>query len=456
MRHTDDHLYASASSASTCDPRGLVCSTCSSAAVLHVEAALESMLSYFGDPLAALDRAVEEDPAWLPPRVLKAAVLLTLAEFEPAEQAREILRDAFSAAATEREKAHLAAVQAAADGDWDLACQRWEALLAEYPRDVAALLFAHLFDFYRGDALNLKRRPQRVLPMWSAELPLYGYVLGMQAFGLEEAGHYSQAEDVGRAALAQNPRDPWAVHAVTHVYEMQGRHDEGSRWLASREPDWAPDNGFAFHNWFHAALFQLERLDTEGALDTYDEHLAPPVDMALQRVDATAILWRLKLLGADVTDRFEALSTTWNTQQPESGFYAFNDVHALLAHLGAQADVRGAECTRLLKAMQDGASSGPSNRRMAQCVGLPVAQALVHYAQERWDDAAEGLLAVRDGAHRFGGSHAQRDILTLTLLDSATRAGRKGLAAHLLNERCPDKSLTPLTLHWRERISARM
>jgi tetratricopeptide (TPR) repeat protein len=459
MHHVADHQDAPASSASAFatlrDPRGLACSTRSSAAVQQVEAALESMLSYFGDPLAALDRAIEEDPAWPHPRVLKAAVLLTLAEFGPAEQAREILRSTPEAPATGRERAHRAAAQAAADGDWDLACRRWEVLLAEHPRDIAALLFAHLFDFYRGDALNLKRRPQRVLPAWSPELPLYGYVLGMQAFGLEEAGHYAQAEDAGQAALAHNPRDPWAVHAVTHVYEMQGRHDQGTGWLASREADWAPDNGFAFHNWFHAALFQLERLDTQGALATYDAHLAPPADMALQRVDATAILWRLKLLGADVADRFEALRRTWSTQPPDSGFYAFNDVHALLAHLGARTEVHGAECKRLLQALQDGPSSGPSNRTMAQSVGLPLAQALMHYAQGRWDDAADGLMAVRDGAHRFGGSHAQRDILTLTLLDAATRAGRTKLAAHVLNERCPDKAATPLTSHWRERIGER-
>ena len=37
------------------DPRGLACSTSSPQAVDHVESALEAMLSYFGDPLAALD-----------------------------------------------------------------------------------------------------------------------------------------------------------------------------------------------------------------------------------------------------------------------------------------------------------------------------------------------------------------------------------------------------------------
>ena len=34
-----------------------------------------------------------------------------------------------------------------------------------------------------------------------------------------------------------NPRDPWAIHAVTHVFEMQGRHRAGAAWLQGRLQD---------------------------------------------------------------------------------------------------------------------------------------------------------------------------------------------------------------------------
>ena len=437
------------------DPRGLAVSTRSSAAVGHVEAALESMLSYFGDPLQALDAAAAEDPGWAYPRVLKASLLLTLAEHLPAAEARGLLDGAEVdlACANERERMHAAAARAAANGDWDLACERWEAILVRWPRDVAALLFAHLFDFYRGDALNLRRRPQRVLPQWSPTLPLYGYVLGMHAFGLEESGHYQEAEDAGRAALEVNRRDPWAVHAVTHVFEMQGRHQDGARWLASRRDDWAVDNGFAFHNWFHAALFQLEALDTDAARATYDAHLAPATEMALQRVDGTAILWRLQLLGADVTGRFAALARTWPVESPDAGFYAFNDVHAVIAHVGA-GDIRGLEDAgaALVRALENPDAAGPTQRRMAAEIGLPLVRAFLAYARGQWRTAADGLLKVRDHAHRFGGSHAQRDMLTLTLLDAAARAGDAALAHHVLNERRPAKASTPLTACWEQRI----
>jgi tetratricopeptide (TPR) repeat protein len=438
------------------DARGMPCSTANRAAIDRLEPALEAMLSYFGDPLALLDAAIEADPAWAHPHVLKASLLLTLAEHGPALQAREILASLPAGPANEREQAHAAAAHAAAQGQWEAACDAWEAILVRWPRDIAALLFAHLFDFYRGDALNLKRRPQRVLPRWSADLPFYGYVLGMLAFGLEESGHYAEAEEAGRAALAINPRDPWAVHAVTHVFEMQGRHAEGARWLESRRADWAVDNGFAFHNWFHAALFQLEAMDTAGALDTFDAQLAPATDMALQRVDGTAMLWRLKLLGADVAPRFDALRRFWETQQPAAGFYAFNDVHALMALIGSGggAELREARASVEAALAQAARGGEGSNRRMSADVGVPVAQALLAHAEERWSDAASLLLQVRDRAHGFGGSHAQRDVLTMTLLDAAVRSGHRELARHLLGERLPHKAATPLTAWWEQRIGA--
>lgn len=433
------------------DPRGCPTGTASGVAVAQMEQALESMLSYFGDPLAALERAQEADPQWAHVHTVRAGLLLTAGEFEAAQHARGELAAAarLAAGANDREKAHIAAAQAAADGDWDRACELWEAILVQSPRDIAALLFAHLFDFYRGDALNLKRRPLRVLPRWNPELPFYGYVLGMAAFGLEEAGHYAEAEDTGRAAVALNPRDPWAIHAVTHVFEMQGRHRAGVAWLRGRQQDWSVDNGFAFHNWFHAALFHLEEMDTPAALDVYDTHLAGVADLALQRVDRTAILWRLKLLGVDVASRFDALRRTWSTDAPAAGFYAFNDLHALIACIGAGTDPPDA----LMEAMTRASSGAGSNARMTRRAGLPLARAFDDYRRGRWSEATEGLLRARDTSHVFGGSHAQRDVITLTLMDAAVRAGQRELAGHILAERHLAKQHTPLTAFWQGRVA---
>jgi hypothetical protein len=42
---------------------------------------------------------------------------------------------------------------------------------------------------------------------------------------------------------------------------------------------------------------------------------------------------------------------------------------------------------------------------------------------------------VRAHSQRFGGSHAQRDILQLTATEAALRAGRRSLARALIGER---------------------
>jgi len=45
------------------------------------------------------------------------------------------------------------------------------------------------------------------------------------------------------------------------------------------------------------------------------------------------------------------------------------------------------------------------------------------------------LRPIRSYAHRFGGSHAQRDAINLTLIEAAARSGRDRLAQTLRNER---------------------
>ncbi|HET9025497.1 MAG TPA: tetratricopeptide repeat protein, partial [Burkholderiaceae bacterium] len=59
--------------------------------------------------------------------------------------------------------------------------------------------------------------------------------------------------------------------------------------------------------------------------------------------------------------------------------------------------------------------------------------------------------ATRDRANRFGGSHAQRDLLSLTLIEAARRAGAPALARHILAER---QTLKPTA--WSERLARRL
>jgi hypothetical protein len=68
--------------------------------------------------------------------------------------------------------------------------------------------------------------------------------------------------------------------------------------------------------------------------------------------------------------------------------------------------------------------------------------------------SAIALLApLRDTAHRFGGSHAQRDLIDLTLLAACTLpGGHRALGRALLNERLLARGETPQVDHWRRTL----
>ena len=168
---------------------------------------------------------------------MKAGFLLSLTEPSLVGEARRCSPGAFLGRRQRhaRECAHRAALDRLARGDWAGAGDMWGEILREHPRDALALQWAHLFDFYRGDAVQLAERVAPLLVDWPEDDPLHPYVLALHAFGLEESARYAEAEAVGRRALAADPRVPWAIHAVAHVMEMQGRHDgRCSAWMAER------------------------------------------------------------------------------------------------------------------------------------------------------------------------------------------------------------------------------
>jgi len=416
--------------------------TCSDPAQLDgYERALRSYQNYVGDPIAAIDAVLSEHDDFVLGHIFRAAVLMTAGERRVVSDADRSIRSAESRAgsANDREKGLVRATRLLVDGDWHAACAAYDGVLAEYPRDVFALQTAHLFDFYRGDALNLRNRVARVLPHWDAGVPAYSYLLGMHAFGLEECNQYADAETAGRRALELEPRDGWAVHAVTHVMEMTGRIDDGIAWLEGRRNDWAPNNGFAFHNFWHLALYRLDRGEYETVLALYDSSIyAKPLDICVVLVDATSLLWRLNLEGVSLGERPAVLAEVWRTRsQEERGYYAFNDVHATMAFCLANERDRARDLIKHLEHIA--ADIRGSNGEMTRNVGLPLAKAMLAFADGDYARAIELGLPVRDRAHTFGGSHAQRDVITLTLIEAALRSNRRSLARHLVSERTTQK-----------------
>ena len=287
------------------DHRGICVTGASGPAVDRFERSLSMLLCGHGGAEAACEAALADSPTFAMAHALHAYLHLSSSEAAGAERAAKILPRLRATARTGRERAHAAAIAAYAAGEFEAASERLDDILIEYPRDILALHQGHQLDFYRGDARNLRDRVARVRHAWSPSLPGHHGVLAMHAFGLEECGEYTQAEDAGREALAIEPYDGWAHHAVAHVMEMQGRRGEGVAWMRQRESWWAPDNALAVHNWWHLALLLLDSDRPQEALDLYDARIGNgrignarigngrPGPAALDLVDASALLWPL-------------------------------------------------------------------------------------------------------------------------------------------------------------------
>jgi tetratricopeptide (TPR) repeat protein len=424
------------------DSRGIAVSTNSRKSLERYEHAVELLHSYFNDPLAVIDEAITEDPEFVMGHCFRAGLLTTTTDkaVEPMLRESVLAGEALSSKANDRERRHIGAARAWLDGDFSRAVELYGSIVIDYPRDSLAIQLAHLGDFYLGQSSQLRDRIARTLSDWDESVPGYGYVLGMHAFGLEEMGDYGRAEQRGRHALELNRRDPWAVHAVAHVLEMQGRLDDGVNWMTSRTDDWAPDNGFAFHNWWHLALYHLDLGQHDRVLEIYDTGIRPkPSDIPLEMLDATALLWRLYLRDVDVGDRWAELADAWE-KRVEDAYYVFNDMHAMMSFV---ASGREAAARWLLDLLVRRLESGGTNQMMTREVGLPVCRAIHAFGRGNYRMVTDELMPVRPIAHRFGGSHAQRDVLSLTLIEAAIRGKNTALTRALASERVELKPTSP-------------
>jgi tetratricopeptide (TPR) repeat protein len=414
------------------DAQGHALSGASREAAAHFDQAATAFHLYRGDPMAALDAALAAAPRFAMAALLKAHLLAVATEPAASQMARELLTEVADWPLNERERSHLVAVRHVLAGEWSAAAQTLDMHHSEWPYDIVALQVGHLIDFFRANARSLRDRIARTLPQWSSSMPGHGFLLGMLAFGLEESGQYAQAEDAGRAALAAEPRDCWAHHAVAHVMEMQARHEDGIGWALMREPHWSgADNFFQVHNWWHRALCHLEIGQIEPVFALYDGPIrAARSAVAVDMVDASALLWRLHLGGHDVGKRWEELASAWDAHA-DGHSYAFNDWHAAMAWLGAG---RVADVQRLLARLRS-AGQGSEAAGWAADTGADLVGGFTAFWLGRYDEAIETLWRARVIANRFGGSHAQRDVIDWTLTEAALRGKRQTVAEALARER---------------------
>jgi tetratricopeptide (TPR) repeat protein len=402
-------------------------------AVVLLDQAIEDLVALTGDPVGGAGAAMDADATLALARVCRAYLSLYGTTAKGATHASELLRPVEAAGLPEREAHHLAAARAWASGDWQAAARHLERALLANPRDLLALKVAQDLYFFLGNRLGLRDVAARVLPAWPRTDPAWGFIQGIYAFGLEENADYRGAEAAARAALDRNPKDVWGVHALAHVLEMEGRHDDGVAFLSASSPDWEASY-FAVHNWWHLGLYLLELGRVKDAVALYDERVrAGHSTQWLDVVDAAALLWRLSLFGQDVTIRARALAADIS-DLADAPTYIFNDWHAVMTFGLAGDHARAAAILAANRSL-----TAFTNRQAAERAGLRLLEAFALFADGEPGLAAELLIDIRHEAHVVGGSHAQRDVIDLTMIAAAARSGNATLARALVTERVARK-----------------
>lgn len=415
------------------DAQGHELSAATAEAASRIDAAVRAYTLAYGDPVAHFDAAREAAPGCAMAELGKAWVLAMSNDPAGVKSARAAVDDIRNLPMNEREGIHLAALEHAASGRWASAVTLLDRHLMRYPFDLMAHQTVMRLDGFLGRFQLTAARTARALPLWSKDRPGYGILYSFYGFGLEELGDYERAEEVSRSAAELEPHGYWPHHAVSHVLEMTGRPGEGLKWMAEREPLWSgKDNTNRVHIHWHKALFHVERGEREAALAQLDG----PVRATLRPVgtslcNATALLWRLEMLGLEAGERWQAYAQLWQGRA-NGATSVFNDIHAALTMLRA-GDSDG--FAGLRAQMAETASAGTEQSLTWREIGLPVVDGLQDFTYGDYASAVARLLPARFSLGRMGGSHAQRDIIDWTLTEAAVRAGMRDVAVALANER---------------------
>ncbi len=349
--------------------------------------------------------------------------------------AREVADALDGRALLAREEHHRRALAAVGVGDVDGATAAWGAVLDEHPGDLVALRLQHFALFNRGALGEMTTRAEstgeHLARHGAAVARDLALVDGMRSFAHEEGARFAEAERLGKNAVATAPDDLWAIHAVAHVLEMQGRSAEGRSWVDANAEALRTHGSFAGHVWWHLALCHLETGAHSEALRLYDDGIwAPDATEGLTLTNAIALLARLEWAGADVGGRWADLVDGASLRIGHHS-HPFNDCHYTYALARAGRDDLAEELH--LSMCQWGAERNDTAAEVIRGVAASTALGMLDLGRGRPAEAARELARDREQRWRIGGSHAQRDLFAQAelraLIDSGEAYRARGMAA---------------------------
>ncbi|RYP81866.1 hypothetical protein EKO23_22860 [Nocardioides guangzhouensis] len=259
-------------------------------------------------------------------------------------------------------------------------------------------------------------------------------LLGFRAMMAQDRHRLDEAEGLASRALALDPSGFLGGHPMAHVYFEAGDHASGAAWLDGWFPGTDQHADFGSHLVWHSALHHLALGNHEIALDRYLHcaRRAGPGGL----VDGTSMLWRCQMHGLVGPGADPAETPVAQVVAPvvDRVPFTFVGVHVALG-LATASDADG---LRRFAANAAGFTA-PGSAEL-----LPgLARALASYVEGDHAVASDLLLAEEPHFLRYGGSHAQREVVEDTLIQALLRAGRLDEAATRLTARL-DRRESPL------------
>jgi tetratricopeptide (TPR) repeat protein len=409
------------------DAYGLDLTTDSRAAADAYDRGVSALLGFGADTAAAFEAAVAADPGFA---LGRAALAVTRYLDEQIPEGRAEMERAVETAKastlTPRERRHVEALALWVAGRGNDAIPVIKELLVEHPRDMLLLQRLYYIYFWQGrsvEMLELTESTRRALEGDS-------YMLGMHAFSLEENGRFGEAMPLAERAVALNPKDAWAVHAIAHVLYETGDNDRGVEALPPRIHPCDHLGYFRNHLLWHLALMHLAAGRYERAAALFESvfgRIAITVGSDLQ--DSVALAWRLDLFERPDPARWRHLGAA-ALRWLDLPLLLFHDLHVGMA-LAAAGDWTHAEIQ--LERLR---ARGKKTRNLTLPeVVVPLLEGLHAFARGEHAEAVTRIAPVEARIVEVGGSHAQREVFHDTLLTAALRAGDVERGRALLQRR---------------------
>lgn len=398
------------------DSRGLSITAPDPDCVAGLETVMDDTYYYRLGSADRLDTLLDAHPDFPLAQVLKGYSHMSEAMLDAVPKAEARLRLAQALAGNPRERLHQEALRAWIAQDFDARAAAWEQILLRWPRDLLALRQYTGTLFWSGDKRHQAEITASLFSHWGPEVAGYGHFLSAHAFAMEEIGLYDAAEHSAREALAIQPQDLWALHALAHVFEMQGRFEEGVDALIGASGFLNDYNLFRGHLWWHLALFKLSQGHLDQALELFDREIFPKPSMFyLDIQNGASLLARLECQGIDVgRARWERLAEASLAGRSQCTLW-FTAMHRAMAlsHCG--------HVSALHSTLDYLHSAGSNNPQAALAYELSMAAS--DYYGRRPREALERMQALRARSGELGASHAQQDLYDQMMIEAALQLG---------------------------------